>query len=68
MFSRRVKPRFDKRLRERHPAWGIGLLADLLAQAELADLQVHERRDMAAINLLLVFRWAWSKSFMSMAS
>lgn len=49
---------FDKSLRERNPAWGIRLLGDVLVQAELAGLQLHERREMPANNLLLEFRLA----------
>jgi Protein of unknown function (DUF938) len=45
---------FDADLRARNPAWGLRRLADVLAQAEAAGLQLRERVQMPANNLLLV--------------
>ena len=46
---------FDQRLRQSHPAWGIRPLKDVEHQAKLAGLQLRQRIDMPANNLLLVF-------------
>jgi hypothetical protein len=46
---------FDADLRARDPVWGLRRLADVLAQAEAAGLQLRERLPMPANNLLLVF-------------
>ncbi len=45
---------FDTDLRARNPAWGLRRLADVLAQASVAGLQLRERVSMPANNLLLV--------------
>ena len=47
---------FDESLRQRDPAWGIRTLADVMHQATLAGLRLHERVEMPANNLLLEFR------------
>ena len=47
---------FDDSLRQRDPAWGIRALDDVVQQAALAGLRLHERVAMPANNLLLVFR------------
>ena len=47
---------FDESLRQRDPAWGIRALEDVVHQAALAGLRLHERVAMPANNLLLVFR------------
>ncbi len=47
---------FDQSLRQRNPAWGIRALEDVAAQARLAGLELKERIDMPANNLLLVFK------------
>ena len=47
---------FDESLRQRDPAWGIRALEDVVQQATLAGLQLGERFEMPANNLLLVFR------------
>jgi len=46
---------FNESLRKRNADWGIRLLDDVLHQAELAGLQLRERRQMPTNNLLLVF-------------
>ena len=46
---------FDQSLRQRNPAWGIRALEDVVAQATLAGLELKERIEMPANNLLLVF-------------
>ncbi len=46
---------FDADLRARHPAWGLRRLADVQDEAAAAGLQLAERADMPANNLLL--RW-----------
>ena len=45
---------FDEDLRRRSPAWGIRRLADVLAEAQAAELQLQQRLQMPANNLLLV--------------
>ena len=45
---------FDSDLRARNPAWGLRRLADVLAQAQQAGLQLVERVALPANNLLLV--------------
>lgn len=45
---------FDADLRARNPAWGLRRLADVLAQAQRAGLQLVDRVAMPANNLLLV--------------
>lgn len=47
---------FDAELRARNPQWGLRTLAAVAAQARSAGLRLHERIDMPANNLLLV--WA----------
>ena len=47
---------FDESLRQRNPAWGIRQLEDVAQQAALAGLQLSQRFQMPANNLLLVFR------------
>lgn len=47
---------FDRDLRMRDPAWGIRSLADVVAQARLAGLELRERHAMPANNLLLVWQ------------
>ena len=47
---------FDADLRSRNPAWGLRLLADVIAQANAAGLGFEERVQMPANNLVLVFR------------
>ena len=46
---------FDTSLRERDPRWGIRRVADVMAQAHKASLQLQARYPMPANNLLLVF-------------
>ena len=46
---------FDADLRQRNPAWGLRQLDDVAQQAKLAGLQLRERVQMPANNLLLVF-------------
>lgn len=46
---------FDADLRQRNPAWGLRQLDDVDQQAKLAGLQLRERVQMPANNLLLVF-------------
>jgi hypothetical protein len=46
---------FDESLRARNPAWGIRALEDVVAQARLAGLELKERIEMPANNLMLVF-------------
>ena len=45
---------FDADLHARHPAWGLRRLADVLAMAHSAGLQLRERVALPANNLLLV--------------
>ncbi len=45
---------FDDDLRRRNPAWGIRRLADVLAEAQAAGMQLQQRLQMPANNLLLV--------------
>ena len=45
---------FDADLRARNPAWGLRRLAAVVAQAEAAGLQLRERVQLPANNLLLV--------------
>ncbi|KQV85990.1 DUF938 domain-containing protein [Pelomonas sp. Root1237] len=47
---------FDADLRERNPAWGIRRLNDVAEQAAAAGLQLRERLDMPANNLLLAWQ------------
>ena len=47
---------FDESLRQRDPAWGIRALEEVVQEAALAGLQLSERFEMPANNLLLVFR------------
>ncbi len=49
---------FDQSLRARDPAWGIRHLEDVEQQAQAAGLQLSQRLQMPANNLLLV----WSRS------
>lgn len=46
---------FDASLRERDPQWGIRHLADVAGEARHVGLQLRERHQMPANNLLLVF-------------
>lgn len=46
---------FDASLRQRNPAWGLRSLDDVLEQAALAEMQLTQRLDMPAHNLLLAF-------------
>lgn len=46
---------FDASLRQSNPDWGIRQLDDVVQQAHLAGLQLHQRVPMPANNLLLVF-------------
>lgn len=46
---------FDQSLRERNPEWGIRRLDDVEQEAARVGLQLLERREMPANNLLLVF-------------
>jgi hypothetical protein len=46
---------FDASLRARDPAWGVRRLQDVIAEAQSAGLALHERHEMPANNLLLVF-------------
>ena len=46
---------FDQNLRQRNPAWGIRALEDVEAQARLAGLELKERIEMPANNLMLFF-------------
>lgn len=46
---------FDTSLRERNPEWGIRRLEDVSREARKAGLQLQERHEMPANNLLLVF-------------
>jgi SAM-dependent methyltransferase len=46
---------FDADLRARDAAWGLRKLADVAAEAAAAGLQLRERTQMPANNLLLVF-------------
>jgi hypothetical protein len=48
---------FDADLRARNPAWGLRRLAAVAEQANGAGLQLHERIEMPANNLLLVWRF-----------
>ena len=45
---------FDADLRQRHPAWGLRWLHDVLAEAAKVGLHLHERVAMPANNLMLV--------------
>ena len=47
---------FDTDLRSRNPAWGLRRLADVEAAANAAGLQLEERADMPANNLMLCWR------------
>ncbi len=47
---------FDNDLRQRNPAWGIRSLEDVACQAAPAGLQLRQREQMPANNLLLVFQ------------
>lgn len=47
---------FDADLRQRNPQWGIRALDDVKQQAALAGLRLHQRFQMPANNLLLVFK------------
>ncbi len=47
---------FDENLRARNPQWGIRALGDVVAQARLAGLELKERIEMPANNLMLVFK------------
>jgi SAM-dependent methyltransferase len=47
---------FDADLRQRNPQWGIRALNDVKHQAALAGLQLQQRFQMPANNLLLVFK------------
>ena len=49
-------------LRARNPAWGIRTLEEVVQQAGLAGLHLHERVAMPANNLLLVWGRAGSGS------
>lgn len=49
---------FDADLRQRHPAWGVRRLGDVVDAARDAGLTLHERVAMPANNLVLVFRRA----------
>jgi hypothetical protein len=46
---------FEADLRQRNPAWGIRALDDVAQQAALGGLQLSQRIEMPANNLLLVF-------------
>ena len=46
---------FDESLRRRNPQWGIRALEDVVREAKLAGLELKERMEMPANNLLLVF-------------
>lgn len=46
---------FDASLRQRDPHWGIRALEDVAREAEAVGLQLHERVEMPANNLLLVW-------------
>ena len=46
---------FDQSLRQRNPAWGLRPLEAVVQQAARAGLQLRQRIDMPANNLLLVF-------------
>lgn len=46
---------FDASLRERHPAWGLRRLEEVVQQAGQAGLRLSERHSLPANNLLLVF-------------
>jgi predicted O-methyltransferase YrrM len=46
---------FDQSLRERNPQWGLRRLEDVVVEAGRAGLQLLQRHDMPANNLLLVF-------------
>jgi len=45
---------FDRNLRQRNPAWGIRALDNVVAEARLAGLELKERIEMPANNLMLV--------------
>ena len=45
---------FDADLRSRNPAWGVRGLADVLEEARAAGLELRQRAQMPANNLLLV--------------
>jgi hypothetical protein len=47
---------FDADLRARNPAWGIRRLAEVAEHAAAAGLQLRERQDMPANNLLIVWQ------------
>ncbi|HEX6707761.1 MAG TPA: DUF938 domain-containing protein [Albitalea sp.] len=47
---------FDADLRTRDPAWGLRKLADVAGTAKAMGLDVDQRVDMPANNLMLVFR------------
>ncbi|BDT67886.1 hypothetical protein os1_20640 [Comamonadaceae bacterium OS-1] len=49
---------FDADLRQRDPAWGIRQLDNVVQQAALVGLQLRERVEMPANNLLLVFNFS----------
>lgn len=46
---------FDQSLRQRDPSWGIRQLDDVAQEASRAELRLHQRIEMPANNLLLVF-------------
>ena len=48
---------FNQSLRGRNPTWGIRSLEDVVAQAKLAGLELQERVEMPANNLMLVFEF-----------
>lgn len=47
---------FDASLRQRDPRWGIRALEDVAREAEAAGLRLHERVEMPANNLVLVWQ------------
>ncbi len=47
---------FDADLRSRNPQWGLRLLTDVLAKAKAVGLEMMEKVDMPANNLLLALR------------
>ncbi|WP_457320226.1 DUF938 domain-containing protein [Roseateles sp. P5_E11] len=55
---------FDADLRARNPAWGLRRLADVATEAAAVGLQLRERLDMPANNLLL----AWQRTQASPAA
>ena len=46
---------FDQSLRQRDPSWGIRQLQDVAQEAQRTGLQLHQKIEMPANNLLLVF-------------